>query len=296
MIERFNFYDVYGYFLPGLVFLTLIWLPFGLIQHFWPAKELSFAIATIVFAYVVGHLLQSLAHSALPSVTKDSQGKPRFPSDLVLDSDSTTFSKEFKAKLATIVTNAFALDLAIETPAAKIDDPITRRRQDAFFWSRAVLLKQEIAAYTEQFEGLYSLMRGLATAFGFGFAYITGWGLSYFKNQCFQIAAIVAILAGLIAATIMTAILQFTSSGRKNRSGIEKTNLALLMLVLLALGYRFGLQNVSTPHQLMIVWLISLGALFSFFRCFGAYKYFAQQFAQAVWRDFAAYMLTLPHP
>jgi hypothetical protein len=292
MIERFNFYDVYGYFLPGLVFLTLIWLPFGILQHFWPAKELSSAIATIVFAYVVGHLLQTLAHSALPSVMRDSQRKPRFPSDVFLDSDNTTFSQEFKAELATVVTKVFKLDLAVATPAANVDGPISRRRQDAFFWSRAVLLKQDIAAYTEQFEGLYALMRGLAIAFGLGFAYITGWGLSYFKNQCVQTAAIVLIFAGLIAATVMTAIHQFKQFDQKTRSRIEIANLASLILVLLSLGYWFGFQNVSTPQQQIMVWLITLGSLFSSFRCYAAYKNFAKLFAQAVWRDFAAYMLT----
>jgi len=35
MIERFNFFDVYGYLLPGGLLMVLTWLPFGLISGRW---------------------------------------------------------------------------------------------------------------------------------------------------------------------------------------------------------------------------------------------------------------------
>jgi hypothetical protein len=295
MIERFNFYDVYGYFLPGLVFLTALWLPFALLKHTWPTSELSSAVAAVVFAYVAGHILQTFGHGALPSkMMRDSQARKRFPSDIFLDSDDPTFSDEFKSELGTIIKDAFGLDVAAGIPSERLDDSITHRRQDAFFRCRAVLLKQEIAAYTEQFEGLYSLMRGLAIAFGLDFAYIAGWGLSYFRNRYSEAATAPSIFVSLVAVTALTAVLQFAPRSWKRPPFAEQANLLILAIFLLALGYHFAVTNASTLQQ-SVLWVISLAALLLSIRCFGAYKYFAQQFAQAVWRDFAAHMLTLTH-
>lgn len=292
MIEKFNFYDIYGYFLPGSAFLALIWVPFGLIQHLWPAKELSSAVAAIIFAYVVGHVLRTLAHNVFPSQVKDPLRRPRFPSDLFLDSDNNTFSQEFKVRLAKIVMNTFEIDLAIGTTAAQVDDQIKRRRQDAFFSARGVLIKQGIATYAEQFEGMYALMRGLTTAFGFGFFYIAGWALSCFKNQCSRSTAVFIVIGGLGAASVLSSIVLSRQRKQKTPFHLEIANLSVLTIVLLALGYLLGFEKISTVEQGILLWVVSLGALFSSLRCFSTYKFFAGEFAKAVWRDFAAFMLT----
>jgi hypothetical protein len=39
MIEKFNFYDVYGYLIPGLVLIGLFLVPLGLLGR-WPAGTL----------------------------------------------------------------------------------------------------------------------------------------------------------------------------------------------------------------------------------------------------------------
>lgn len=150
MIEKFNFYDVYGYFLPGLSLLGLIFLPFGLVKHQWPATELSSALGAIVFAYILGHVIQTIAFRAFPSALLDSLGNRRYPSELFLDHKYPEFSEEFKGSLAKVVKDAFDIDLAIEKAPAKRDDPefapISRRRQDAFLLSRGVLIREKIAA------------------------------------------------------------------------------------------------------------------------------------------------------
>lgn len=86
MISKFNFYDIYGYFLPGLVVLTLLWLPFGVIDRALPAGELFTALPAIPFAYIVGHILQDVARSAFPSTAKGG----RYPSDIILDPEDST--------------------------------------------------------------------------------------------------------------------------------------------------------------------------------------------------------------
>lgn len=69
MIAKFNFYDIYGYFLPGLVLLFLSGLPFGIVCDRWPSGELVTALIGIPLAYVAGHILQAFAVRVFPSTT-----------------------------------------------------------------------------------------------------------------------------------------------------------------------------------------------------------------------------------
>jgi hypothetical protein len=41
VIERFNFYDVFGFFIPGSVLLLLLWLPVGLARRSFPSSDLT---------------------------------------------------------------------------------------------------------------------------------------------------------------------------------------------------------------------------------------------------------------
>jgi hypothetical protein len=91
MIEKFNFYDVYGYFLPGFALAALLYLPFGLIGGRWPSATLADGVAAVIIAYLAGHLLQTIALHAAPSQTKDAAGEMRFPSDVLLDASDHTF-------------------------------------------------------------------------------------------------------------------------------------------------------------------------------------------------------------
>src|SRR4051794_30126801 len=77
MIERLNFYDVYGYLLPGSFLLFLLWLPFGIVTGAWPPGEVTSALIAVVIAYITGHLLQGLIREVLPS---DLPPARRYPS------------------------------------------------------------------------------------------------------------------------------------------------------------------------------------------------------------------------
>ena len=79
MIERFNFYDVYGYLLPGLALLGLVWLPFLILKHKWPENELLSAVVVLAIGYVVGHVLQNVATTAFPSTFSDAPGEAAIP-------------------------------------------------------------------------------------------------------------------------------------------------------------------------------------------------------------------------
>ena len=64
-MDRFNFYDVYGYLLPGLVTLGLFALPFRIVAGFQLPSEWSGTFVALVVGYVVGHVLQNLASPVL---------------------------------------------------------------------------------------------------------------------------------------------------------------------------------------------------------------------------------------
>ena len=163
MIERFNFYDVYGYLLPGAILLTLGALPFALSTWDLPSLEWTSAITFIVAGYVVGHFLQALARDAVPStVRKD--GKARFPSDIVLDEGDPTFPKEFKETLKRYVSDDFGLDASA-----------VNQRQAVFNVCRQALQASDSPSYAEQFQGLYAFMRGIFAASLVMLANYLGW-------------------------------------------------------------------------------------------------------------------------
>jgi hypothetical protein len=65
VIERLNFYDLYGYLLPGVVLTAAAWAPFGLSGCGWPSPQLSSAILALVFGYVLGTRLHEISRESL---------------------------------------------------------------------------------------------------------------------------------------------------------------------------------------------------------------------------------------
>ncbi len=63
MIDRFNFYDVYGYLLPGLALVALFGLPGLMIVEELPSSELVSALAAVAVGYVVGQLAHAFARA-----------------------------------------------------------------------------------------------------------------------------------------------------------------------------------------------------------------------------------------
>ena len=192
MIKNFNFYDVYGYFLPGFTLLALIWLPFGMFHDLWPRAELSSALVAIVFGYIAGNFLQILAAPAIPSTIKETW-KRRYPSEVLLDAGDDTFSPGFKEALT-------------ERIVARFGEKYSSHPQDAFFRCRSFLVQHKAASYVEQAEAMYAFMRGLTAAFALGAVYHVGWALAgwfagWGKVICIAAGAAMAIS---IAAAIIS--------------------------------------------------------------------------------------------
>jgi len=168
VIERLNFYDVYGYLLPGLALLGVGWFPFWFVAGSPFPAALSSALFALVVSYVFGHLLQRLARTAFP------QGRAkdgRFPSDYLLDKDDPELRPEVRAHVIDLIQRKFDLSVGAAAQAAEATD----RRNEAFLLCRRALIQQKAGSYAEQFEGMYALMRGLAAVAALSVGYHLGW-------------------------------------------------------------------------------------------------------------------------
>lgn len=160
MIERFNFFDVYGYLLPGAFLLALGWLPVGIVAGAWPPAEIELALVGGIASYLLGHLLH-ITHRYLFTVTeKDAQGMARYPHDLLMDEADTTFTPALKRQIADHIQKRFGIEVTNGGDA--VDGSLERRRFDAFQLCRRWLIQEKSVSYAEQFQGLYELRRGLA--------------------------------------------------------------------------------------------------------------------------------------
>ncbi len=286
MIEKFNFYDVYGYFVPGAAFLAVLWIPFGLVKHNWPSSTWTEAIIAAVLAYIVGHLLQSLATNAIPS------GDDRYPSEIYLDSTDKELPENSKKQIQDLIKKQFNLELHVEK---KGDDTIDEIRHNAFLLARQVLIQGKAASYAEQSQGMYALTRGLVSVFALSFAYWLGWAAAaLLKNGDAVNFTIVALAASLLILVNLSFTLLRHSSGppkerRISKRRIERVYAGVLLIAFCTTGYVLGLHFAVTARQGALLVFLCAWAFILCLRAYGAYKSFAGQFAATVWRDYLAY-------
>jgi hypothetical protein len=312
---KFNFYDIYGFALPGFLVLALLWLPFGLIDNNWPDAEFSSALLGIIIAYFAGHLLQTIAQLAIPSNFLDG----RFPSAKFLDQEDPTFTSKVKEKLLAHINEVFKIEVPRDPPKNATDETrreVDKLRNDTFFLCRSALVKSRTIIYAEQFEGLYALMRGLCAGFGIATFYYLGWAysgqLQFIKSFRFvpsgwwywPWSGVVILLGIFIAFFAMTAANRNKQDRSKanikqdrSRANIfRRVMIGSFILAAFAAGYYFGLSRAGASlHRGQLV----VAAVISFFaseRCYSGYKTFAQEFAKAVYRDFINYDKPAPGP
>jgi hypothetical protein len=286
VIEKFNFYDVYGYFVPGAAFLAVVWTPYGLVKHTWPSSTWTDAIIAAVLAYIVGHLLQSIATNAIPS------GTDRYPSEIYLDHDDKELPDSSKKQIEQFIKEHFKLELQVDK---KGDDEIDAVRHNAFLLARQVLIQGKAASYAEQSQGMYALTRGLVSVFALAFTYWFGWAAAaVLKSHAAVGGSIVVLAASLVMlANISFTLLRRSSDPPKERRirkrRIELGYAVLLLVALCSIGCLVGLQFTVTVKQGALLAFLSAWAFIACLRAYGAYKSFAGQFAATVWRDYLAY-------
>ena len=164
MLDKFNFYDVYGYLLPGGLLAGLVWLPFGVLLGKWPSADWTSAILALGLAYIVGHILRVLSARVFSARLTDKQRNMRMPSDLFVAHDgdkvlpSGARSGNLKYRLAAQIAREFGTAIDVDTAW---NEALGTRRDVAFFKCRAYLTKNNAAVYAEQQEGMYALIRSL---------------------------------------------------------------------------------------------------------------------------------------
>jgi hypothetical protein len=291
MIEKFNFYDIYGYFLPGAAFLAILWTPFGLVRGKWPSSDLSSALIAAAIAYVLGHLVQNVITNAIPS--RRTKGKERYPSDYFLDPNDSERPKPVKGKLAKIVESQFGLDLEVSKAGdqASYGDPtvtIDKIRNNAFLLARQILIQGNAVSYAEQFQGMYALTRGLFAVFALASAYWIGWFFASQRSRAFLYVAIILLSLSLPVLICISKLRDKIAPPEKKHvfelayawSGTVAFGLA---------GYVAGfLWHVSWRPGSILAFLAMVAFLASL-RFKGAYDFFAARFASTVWRDYLAY-------
>jgi len=280
MPDRFNFYDFYGYLLPGLALVTVFWIPFGMVVGWWPKGEVVAALALLGVSYFLGLLLQAVGERAIPSKTTDGVGNQRYPSDLQLDAEDRTLSPEAKHRIAARVQEQFGLDVGLNIAW---DNELGQRRRSAFFQARNQLIERKLQAYPEQFQGLYSLMLGLTLAFGGGALYLFGWAAKPLMSE--SIVSIARIIFGvsLLALLVNSVFIAFFS---KKGVAWDSSSLIAAGATLMSGGFLLGNLYGPTREQVATLSIIGLVSLFFCFRFYDRYRYFTSQFAKAVWDQF----------
>jgi hypothetical protein len=280
MSERFNFYDIYGYLLPGLVLLVIFWFPLGLAGQGWPNQEVSKAFFILFSGYISGHLLQSLAEAIVPSNVRV-KGASRPPSSILLDEANGRFTKGFKEDLVARIKDEFGLDLNGESEEA------LKSRETALFQARAYLISKKAASYVEQFQGLYAMLRGIGCAFFLGSAYLVGWVLSFhWKIECLGFDVWLLLFISCISAVVLSVISLFLEG--KNQRRLDLCLTPLILGAALGLGYFIGTWKLAPSGAEFFLLAAIAIEIVAGARCMREYRKYTWKFAETVWRDFVA--------
>jgi hypothetical protein len=287
LIDKFNFYDIYGYFLPGAAFLAVLWIPFGLVRHSWPSSEWSSALIAAVFAYIVGHLIQSLATNAIPSwKAKSTDTTIRYPSGVYLDAINNELPTPAKQKINDLMKTQFGLNLRVDQSG---DSTIDKVRNNAFLLARQILIQGKAVSYAEQLQGMYALTRGLVSVFALAFVYWLGWAAAVVRNRWIVSGAVLVMAGSILILMNISAVMLRNILDAPRKRKFELAYAAILLISFLTIGYVLGVRYTSTCGQSALLAFLATWAFIASLRAYGAYNFFAGRFASTVWRDYLAY-------
>jgi hypothetical protein len=150
-----------------------------------------------------------------------------------------------------------------------------------FFLCRRALLREDVASYAEQFEGMYTMMRGLAAVSVVGAFYYAGWALAdSVVTPTFVNAAPYAAFIGLLSIATVTLF---------DWSRLQSSLLWVVAVLSFLVGLYLGavVATAALPYDaISLLWVLSAAAVYSAIRFYQGYRYFAVQFATTVYRDF----------
>lgn len=273
MIDRFNFYDVYGYFLPGVALLAFLLVPLDQLGFNLAAVDWQTFLLGAPFAYLAGHLVQQVSVATLRTEIKDEEGNWRYPSDPLLDEDGSGLSGSVRTQIVRYA--AERLGLAVGGPRKEHNEKRAQERRDLFFICRKRLVDAGRGRYVEQYQGMYSLMIGLCGAATLGAGLSVGCAVGPWLSLPVWGVRTVLALAGLS----LLAVSLYRQDWRRS--------LWALAAVACVLGVVVG--SAAGPSQgLFPLWIVPILATFVARRSYHSYRYFEKTMAKAVYRDFVA--------
>ncbi len=311
MIDRFNFFDVYGYLIPGLVLTLVLGLPHAIIRPSILSIDLGSGVALIVVAYVLGQQLYGLAELTIVSkmwVKEKEKKRLRHFSEFILyDHDPTNSfgSNAAREALRTSIDKYFAAPVAANAATAP---PATEPHRH-FLSCRAALLQKKRASYAEQYQGMYVLARSAAAACALGICHLLGW-ISILVPVHGRVPRLLLVAlsmsVALAGAGLLARAKHWTSlesiSPRLRRvlrvgddtftTAKETLERRTAWLVLAALGVFLFVAGRQTADPAAVERLrgVFLSGLFVSsligLRSYAAFRHFALEFAKAVYRDF----------
>jgi len=290
VIKQFNFYDIYGYLLPGMLLLGVLWAPVGLITHLPPSKDLSDTVLVAALAYIAGHLVRVVSASVVPSTIIDSRLQRRVMSDYLLDKSNTDakWAPNFKVCLQRQVQELFNISLELDKDGDGANE-ISKNRNTAFFQARSYLIAKDSAAYVEQFEGMYSMMRGLGCCFYVGAVYFAGWWISFYSKNDWVVWGMAAVTLLGVVGTLWFSLRPKLTTPRQKLAAIW-----MWLLSFYGVGFWMGVGSANhfkhspNPNVRLLLVGAAVMMVIAAIKCFSAYREFARVFAETVWRDFSA--------
>ncbi|HTW83301.1 MAG TPA: hypothetical protein VMD91_04415 [Candidatus Sulfotelmatobacter sp.] len=305
MIQRFNFYDIYGYLIPGLAVVVVLWLPRAIVSGQsmdTTAGDIAMALA---LGYVIGHFVQNLASNAFSAkFVRDADGNPAYPSAIVFGN----LQEDVQLRIAKLAWVWFEMDVSVGQRAS---GAVLDRRQAVFDLCRPIVNAR--TPYAEQFQGLSTMARGLFLALNLGAAELLGWLVGSLHARTLSAVLADAVAAALLASLVLSvfrvlpdqprrrffdevfrarpggARRRFSYSASRFRTVVDAALLGLLVLILVGLSSTFVPVFAATfpPDRTAILAGCLIACVAVSLRFLALYYYFADQFARAVWKNFA---------
>ena len=202
--------------------------------------------------YVLGHLLQVLAGTGVA-------GRRSYSDELITAEEG--FPPEVREQLRKLVSDDFQLNLLDAS-----------QRQVAFESCRYAVQSSDVPSYAEQFQGMYSLMRGLAAGCVIGVANCIGWAAARLGEGDQSLAIIVGVVSmlGVVASGL-----------------IGSPEFAAAVTLSLAAGVASGMREGPTTDA---AWVFAYGgSLFMASQLFvERYHSFERSFAKTVYVTYLA--------
>jgi len=153
VFEQLNFYDIFGYLMPGAVVVGCALL---LVDATFPDATSDLTAASgaeltglVFLAYLVGHIVQAVARRIEPPLNAFMWGG--WPSEALLRPDDKRFSAEFKTALRKLISDRYAM-------------PDKASAGDVFAICYSYVIQNGIRRRVEAFLGLCGLSRGMVVA------------------------------------------------------------------------------------------------------------------------------------